>query len=110
MRQDGSVDPGATGILLFRCIQVAFLQNRFAVSANPTLSRPGRLLLPSQEDIPQHDRVVMKFVTRGEYKRDRAFACRGTQLRKRIGMIANLRRVAAAEFLPACRIVSEPLT
>jgi hypothetical protein len=47
---------------------------------------------------------------RGEYERDRAFARRGAQLRKQIGMIVNLGRVVAAEFLPAGWIVSEPLS
>ena len=108
-------DSGATDILLLRRIRV----RTPSVPCSRCQQTPSRhkalivsrtrALLPSQEDIPQHDRVVMKFVARAEYERDRALACRGAQLCKRIGMVANLGRVAAAEFLPACRVVPEPL-
>ena len=57
---------------------------------------PRRVRLSAQEGVPQHDRIVVKFVARGEYERDRAFACRRTQFRQLIGMIVDLGRVAPA--------------
>ncbi len=64
--------------------------------------------LTGPKNIPQHDRIVVKLVTRSEYERDRAFACRRAQFRELIGMIVDLGRVAPAEFLPADRIMPEP--
>jgi hypothetical protein len=50
------------------------------------------MFLSAQQNVPQHDRVVMNFIASGKYERHPTVASRGTQLRKRIPMIADLGR------------------
>jgi hypothetical protein len=109
MRQDAGVNPRRDRQSSLSPLKLVRGVGKRKVSSSPPYRASDAFCYPSQEDIPQHDRVVMKFVTRAEYQRNLTFACLGTQLRKLISIIVNLGRVAAAEFLPACRLVPKPL-
>jgi len=66
------------------------------------------LHLPPQEEVPQHNRVIVELVVSGEDQCDRATPRHGPQLVEHFRMLVHLRSVAAAKFLPAGGIVSEP--
>src|SRR5262252_5938978 len=61
-----------------------------------------------QQGVAQHDRIVVLFVACTEQQRDRAPPRQFSELVELSRMLLQLRGVAAAELLPALRVVTEP--
>src|SRR6185436_7806985 len=72
------------------------------------LRRSRNFALRFQDDLPQHDRIVVKFIPSRKYERDRTLARQSTQHCELIRMTVNLSRIPSTKLRPSSRIVSEP--
>ncbi len=65
--------------------------------------------LAFQQQVPQHDRVVMHLVMSRIDQRDRTLSRKRTQLGQQLGILVQLLGVTTTELVPAGRVVPEPL-
>src|SRR5262252_1238710 len=58
--------------------------------------------------ISQHDGIIVGLVAGREYQRDRSLPRKGSEPIDLLRLLLQLLQIAAAELVPACRVVSEP--
>src|SRR5690348_4806887 len=67
------------------------------------------LQTPAQQQVSQHDGIVMRLVMGCEHERYRTLPCLSAQLAEMLGMSTHFAGVPASELLPTSWIVAEPL-
>ena len=66
------------------------------------------MLVPSENDVPQHDGIVVNLVPGRIDEGDRTLAGAAAEILQYLRMPGEFRAVAAAELVPAVRVMAEP--